>query len=1067
MASSRWKRFAFFDRSTLNLPSVVLDDLVGSSSNISASGRRVSSHQTNDSNQPTLHLQVTCASLPALQEPEGNVPKDNPNDDNNNNEPLQAMWASLNACHEPTTSSSNKEGDETLVLPSQQQQGRFPLTPITSSNSSPGLVLLWVASPDTHYVHCIDVTVRCRSSPTTSNSATSDTTNNIDLDGWRGCVANSGNSKIVDLCARSVGNRLVVGALSSHDLQLHVDPHLHLSARLPLDNDTTPPRGTTIALRTPWNEGSHGRACVLDLLEEKVAVGTDTGVVLVYSYNIEDSSIKLDLTIPAPRSRASRVSVTNLQWSSSTALFCSYNYGKSGTSQTRSSSTQTTTTSSGSSGICCFELSEGSTCAVTARHDLDGRPVLNASLCDRLLLPDSTNNNMMVARPDGLYTYSTTQKVSVSPIEGTKHCACASGLYTLVCSLDHKSGRDAVDVYDAPHKLVAFHVLLSPGHKAIKAVGLRFSQRSTAIVLTSGGSIVTLTEKGIQEKVSLLVQKNLYAAAISMAYADSSYAPEGITALYQRHAEHLYRKGDYSGAMEQYMCTIGSLESSHVIFRYLDAPKIPLLTKYLETLRDRDLATPVHNELLRTCYLKLNDLQAAESIAAVPPTTMAADNNDDAAAAQHLSSSRSLVASLSHNPQEALATVCALEAPQAAQALVVHGPALARVLPKETAGLVVALCVGTYSPANLTQINSKTPPSEVNRLLEYAAETDERACDPYPVHLFAPAFLEHPKMLRLLLAHCNRNKCFLTPSLRRTLLELTLDEWNAAKRTGDTEAEKLRRKEAIAALTDVHASDIGDYEALVIVQLAGFAEGELLLYERLQMTPMLLARYAQDGGDRARRHMLAMCRSDPEVLADVLGHFVAIASERIKQGGPEDDDSTNSEEEDILDDIREALSLAKSQGVLPPVRIARILAGEGAGQFSVDAHMPVSQKQHTVPLSVALDYVGAILDDSRKDISRLKAEVEEYNQLCNSMQSEVDALVAATMPASTALEQESNQASQINIDEMYAKLRDATEEGSIIDSRSEQAREAFWREMNQSEDRFETIARFFAKGVIQ
>jgi hypothetical protein len=50
----------------------------------------------------------------------------------------------------------------------------------------------------------------------------------------------------------------------------------------------------------------------------------------------------------------------------------------------------------------------------------------------------------------------------------------------------------------------------------------------------------------------------------------------------------------------------------------------------------------------------------------------------------------------------------------------------------------------------------------------------------------------------LVLAHCNRNKCPITPSLRRTLLELTVAEWNQAKRSGDTEAEKLRHKEAIA-----------------------------------------------------------------------------------------------------------------------------------------------------------------------------------------------------------------------------------------------------------------------------
>ena len=79
-------------------------------------------------------------------------------------------------------------------------------------------------------------------------------------------------------------------------------------------------------------------------------------------------------------------------------------------------------------------------------------------------------------------------------------------------------------------------------------------------------------------------------------------------------------------------------------------------------------------------------------------------------------------------------------------------------------------------------------------------------------------------------------------------------------------------------MTDSHCRDIGDYDALVIVQLAGFEEGELLLYERLQMTPMLLERYAKDGSEKSRRQMLAMCQTDPEILADVLGHFVEIAS---------------------------------------------------------------------------------------------------------------------------------------------------------------------------------------------
>jgi len=314
----------------------------------------------------------------------------------------------------------------------------------------------------------------------------------------------------------------------------------------------------------------------------------------------------------------------------------------------------------------------------------------------------------------------------------------------------------------------------------------------------------------------------------------------------------------------------------------------------------------------------------------------------------------------------------------------------------------------------------------------------------------------------MILAHCNRNRCYLTPSLRRTLLELTLADWNNAKRSGDTETERLRRKEAITALTDAHCRDIGDYDALVIVQLAGFAEGELLLYERLQMVPMLLGRYAQDGGERARRQMLAMCRNDPEILADVLGHFVEIAGKKVNHDRA-DDESVSSEEAEILDDIREALTLAKTQGVLPPVRVARILAGEGVGKFTVDSEKEIDDKKRTVPLSVALDYVGEILDQSRGEISRLKADVEEYNELCNKMEAEVESLLGR-QPDDILNKQN---ISAINIDDLYSRLRAAMEEGKSPESRTVQSREAFWREMNQSDDGVETIARFFAKGIIQ
>ena len=126
-----------------------------------------------------------------------------------------------------------------------------------------------------------------------------------------------------------------------------------------------------------------------------------------------------------------------------------------------------------------------------------------------------------------------------------------------------------------------------------------------------------------------------------------------------------------------------------------------------------------------------------------------------------------------------------------------HGASLARLLPRETAGLVVSLSLGTFSPKKFSE-SAASILADAKKMLEYAHDEKTRSHEPYPVHLFASAFMENPKMLRLILAHCNRHKCPLTPSLRRTLLELTLAEWNQAKRAGDTEAEKIRRREAIA-----------------------------------------------------------------------------------------------------------------------------------------------------------------------------------------------------------------------------------------------------------------------------
>lgn len=138
------------------------------------------------------------------------------------------------------------------------------------------------------------------------------------------------------------------------------------------------------------------------------------------------------------------------------------------------------------------------------------------------------------------------------------------------------------------------------------------------------------------------------------------------------------------------------------------------------------------------------------------------------------------------------------------------------------------------------------------------------------------------------------------------------------------------------------------------------------------------------------------------------------------------------------------------------------------GQFSYELSLSKrDEKDNCVPLSVALDYIGAILDESSTEISRLKNDVQEYSQMCNSMETEILELLSP--PAITingsANESKKSNLQEINIEEMYSTLMQSSHDHSSP-KKTETSSEEFWREMGQSEDTFETITRFFAKGII-
>ncbi len=388
MASSRWKRFAFFDRHTLNVSNEVLEDIL--SSEISQSSRRTSNLVDRDASCSAFSLVVTTAALPFNSKPAPSQQEPQEGDDKNS---VLGMWDSLMACTAPAMPLTE---ESSLRLPSQRNSDSLFQSVATSTPAMDGLILIFVSSKNTDVVHCFDVTVRCN--PPESEKDLED------MDGWRGYFAplaerpedksvhgathsssvaatttvdttSSGPENIVGMavCRLASDHRPVhVACVSRRKLVVCEDPHLFLSCRLPLSS-RRPSGATTYTLSPSWNTSQDGFAQVVDIAPGVVAVGTDNGTVLVFSYGGGKKSLRPYLTIPPPQNTG--VDVTSVKIApgrDKLSLFVAYG--------------RKTASPRSALGICCYEMpapgpSPLPLSAPSARHDLDGRNVASSSLC--------------------------------------------------------------------------------------------------------------------------------------------------------------------------------------------------------------------------------------------------------------------------------------------------------------------------------------------------------------------------------------------------------------------------------------------------------------------------------------------------------------------------------------------------------------------------------------------------------------------------------------------------------------------------------------------------------------
>jgi|TARA_B110000285_G_C15119307_1_gene616111 vacuolar protein sorting-associated protein 11 len=121
-------------------------------------------------------------------------------------------------------------------------------------------------------------------------------------------------------------------------------------------------------------------------------------------------------------------------------------------------------------------------------------------------------------------------------------------------------------------------------------------------------------------KIQNLLKKGMFPEAQSIAI--SAKFPKEIQAeICKEHADTLYtQKKEYDQALEQYINTIGYLNPSYVIQRYIEVQQLPNLIKYLEKLIETPTTSSSSNiqnvntlgdynkdytALLLNCYVKM------------------------------------------------------------------------------------------------------------------------------------------------------------------------------------------------------------------------------------------------------------------------------------------------------------------------------------------------------------------------------------------------------------------------------------------------------------------------------
>lgn len=248
--------------------------------------------------------------------------------------------------------------------------------------------------------------------------------------------------------------------------------------------------------------------------------------------------------------------------------------------------------------------------------------------------------------------------VIVSPPFAPSATAASATVRNFVAQNASADGTDIakVVVFDLENKLVAYSGTSSGIRDVFSANGqvylltndgkVRFIVVPTCIGLLIFDQLNALEEKPTSAKLDLLYRKSLYLLALNLAKTQH-LNDASVADIHRQYGDHLYIKGDYDGAMQQFVQTIGHVQPSYVIRKvcktvsikcppskhtlrqFLDAQRIHNLVTYLQELHNLGLANSDHTTLLLNTYTKLKDVVRLDSFIKTESRRVSADGETE------------------------------------------------------------------------------------------------------------------------------------------------------------------------------------------------------------------------------------------------------------------------------------------------------------------------------------------------------------------------------------------------------------------------------------------------------